>query len=131
MEAEPFSAVSVPVRDNVEALEADDDVFGGNPFLGDGPVGLLVLLPQRVPLAAFLGHGGATMEFLQPHGAGVGDGFRFGMQLDAGFFEQPEIVTAACPMSHTNDPVGGLVHDQLRLQRVALLLVRIIPTLFF
>ncbi len=106
-------------------------MFGGNPLFGDGPVGPLVLLVQRVLLTTCFRHGGLAVEFLEPHIPSVGHGFRLRRQPDAGLLEQPEIVTTASRVREAENRVRRLIDDELGLQRVTLFLARVVPTLFF
>lgn len=78
-ETEAFLAVSVSVRNDLEAFDTGDDVFRRDAVLRNMAVGLFVLLTQGVLLATFLGHGGLAVELLQTHIPSVGDGFGLGM----------------------------------------------------
>ena len=53
------------------------------------------------------------------------------MQPDSGFFEQPEVVTAARVVGEAENPARGPVDDELRLQCVASFLARVVTALFF
>ena len=104
---------------------SQDAVFGNE------AVGLLVFPAQGGLLAPLFGHGGLAVELVQAHIPGVGNGFSLGMQPDAGFFEQPEVVAAARVVGEAEIPARGLVDDELRLQCVASFLARVVPALFF
>lgn len=106
-------------------------MFGGHPVSGYVPVQLFVLFAQGILFASFFRHGGVAVDFLQTHVAGVGDGFGIGVQSDARLPEQPEVVAAARFVGDADDPARRLVHDELRLQRVALFLAGVEPALFF
>lgn len=90
----------------LEALDAGDHGLGEYAVFGDGPVGLLIFLAQRVILAAFLGHRRLAMEFGQAHVVGIDDGFRLGMQPDSGPLEQAKVVTAPRVVGKADDPAG-------------------------
>ncbi len=106
-------------------------MFSGYAVLGNCAVGLLILLAQGGLLAAFFRYGGLAVNFVQAHVASIDDGFGLGMQPDTGRPEQPEIMAAAGVMGKTDNLARGVVHDELRLQCVALFLARVVAALFF
>lgn len=59
------------------------------------------------------------MQVLEAQVAGVRDGVGLGMQPDPGFFEQPEVVAAACIVDEAENPARGPGNDKLRLQSAA------------
>ncbi len=106
-------------------------MFSRDAVFGNEAVGLLVLPAQGGLLAPFFGQGGLAVELVQAHIPGVGNGFGLGMQPDPGFFEQPEVVAAACVVGEAENLARGPVDHELCLQGVALLLARVVSALFF
>lgn len=107
-------------------------MFGEYAAFGDGAVDLLVFLAQGVVLASFfLASLSCPGVWAIPCGREIDDGFRLRMQSDTGLLEQANVVTAPRVVGKANNRAGSPVNDELRLQRVARFLVRIVPALFF
>ena len=81
--------------------------------------------------AAFLGHARLRVPSLQALIAAVDNGFRLRMQPYLRCLEQPEVVPPSFFVGEAEDAACRFFDNELRFQRVPLLLARIVAPLFF
>jgi hypothetical protein len=82
-------------------------------------------------LLRFFGHARLRVPSLQALITAVGNGFRLRMQPHLRCFEQPEVVSPSFFMREAENAACRFFDDELRFQRVPLLVARIVAPLFF